>query len=175
MDLDAKTPPKAIVWSFGLLADSNAGRCDCGITRASRARARLFPPSEFRSARRQIGLPKQEDRCETALPGTLGVSQPFILLHPTVHRGFAGRSARSRQSRCRQPSGGWCSCRCQDAALFRSSIAADRYKVRIHQPERLALLRFVALDRVLVVEEELHRVLPIDGWHKLGQKVMQRL
>jgi hypothetical protein len=39
MDLDAKTPPKTISWTFGLLTDSNADRCDCGITRASRARA----------------------------------------------------------------------------------------------------------------------------------------
>jgi hypothetical protein len=28
MNLDAKTPPKAIFWSSGLLADSTAGRCD---------------------------------------------------------------------------------------------------------------------------------------------------
>jgi hypothetical protein len=61
MDLDAKTPPKAPSWTFGLLTDSNAGRCDCGITRASCARARLFPPSKFPLARRKIGLPIHED------------------------------------------------------------------------------------------------------------------
>ena len=40
MNLDAKAPPKAISWSFRLLTDSNASPRDCGITRASRARAR---------------------------------------------------------------------------------------------------------------------------------------
>ena len=31
IDLDAKTPPKAISWRLGLLADSNASHCDRGI------------------------------------------------------------------------------------------------------------------------------------------------
>jgi hypothetical protein len=50
---------------------------------------------------------------------------------------------------------------------------ADRRKVRVHHQKRIALLARIALDGVLVFEEKLHGVLPVDWRDQIGKQVVE--